>query len=149
MMSESEIYGKTRILLALERNERAQKWAEAAYEFEHLNAPGKLNVLLTSGDSVPKHISAMVAGKSLAHKGKGKAHAHHPLKRYTLLKAAHESNKECGIETDLPNLDEIVHLVADECGMSYDTLKNKTKKKVPEYKAYIDHVKNEILNEEI
>lgn len=147
MMNKCEISGEKRILLGLQKRERAQKWAEAAYEFEHLNAPGRLNELLSSGDSVPKFITALIVGKSLIQKGKGKAHAHQPLKRYSLLKATHESNKEFGGKTELRNLDEIVHWVADEFGMSFDTLKNKTKKKVPEYNAYIEYAREAIFDE--
>lgn len=147
MMDKSVIFGERRILLALQRRERAQKWAEAAYEFEHLKAPARLNALLSSDDSVPKFISALIAGKSLIQKGKGKASAHPPLKRYSLLKAAYESDKEYGGDTELRSLDEIVSLVAYEFSMSFDTLKNKTKKKVPDYNAYIENAKKTILSE--
>ncbi len=108
-MNKCEVFGEKRILLGLQKRERAQKWAEAAYEFEHLNAPGRLNELLSSGDSAPKFITILIAGKSLIQKGKGKTHAHHALKRYSLLKSTHESNKECGGETELRNQEEIVN----------------------------------------
>lgn len=146
-MKKRKLFGQSRLEWIIKKRDTAQAWAEAAYEFEHLNAPGRLNALLRSGVPVPKFITAMIAGKTLSHRGKGKAHAHQPLQRFSLLRATYESDKAVGNEPELKNLDEVIELVASEFGMSFDTLKNKTKKKVPEYNAYIERVRNAILIE--